>query len=100
MRWIEIIEIRSLSNKNALLELDLPAIMRELKVEQEPDSIEMYCHGEMETDWSIHFRYTSDSNQVSRSLFGLRFVSLLKEFGFVHNSIWKELRRCESLNGS
>ena len=73
--------------------------MVELAVEKEVESIEMYCHGELETDWNIHIHYTSDSNQVGRSHFGLRFVSLLKEFGFVHHSIWKEMQRCESPNG-
>ena len=96
MRWIEIIEIRSLSNKNALLELNLQALMAELKAEKNPHKIEIYRHGELETDWSIHLHYTSDSNQVGRSLFGVRFASLMKEFGFVHHSIWKEMRRCGS----
>ena len=99
MRWIEIIEIRSLSNKNFLLELDLQALMAELKAEEKLHKIEIYRHGELETDWSIHLYYTSDSNQVGRSLFGVRFASLLKEFGFVHHSIWKEMRWCGSRTG-
>ena len=95
MRWVEIIEVRSLSNEKALLEPDLPALLAELAGEKEPDRIEIYCHGELKTDWSIHFHYTSDSEKASRSLLGLRLVSLLREFGFVHHSIWKEIQRCE-----
>jgi hypothetical protein len=92
VRWIEIIEIRSLSTKNALLELNLPTLMAEIEAEKKPLKIEIYRHGELETDWSIHLHYTSDSNQIGRSLFAVRFASLLEEFGSVHHSIWKEMR--------
>jgi hypothetical protein len=99
MRWVEIIEIRSLSNEEALLEPDLPALLSELGKETEPERIEMYRHGEVKTDWSIHLHYASDSGEPTRSLLGLRLVSLLREFGFVHHSIWKEVRMLESPDG-
>ena len=96
MRWVEIIEIRSLSYKEALLELDLLALLNELVPEKDPEKIEMYRHGELQTDWSIHLHYNCDADKACRSLLGLRLVSLLREFGFVHHSIWKEVRRLES----
>ena len=99
MKWIEIIEIRSLSRKNALLELDLTALIAELKGNEKPCRIGILRHGELETDWSIHLYYASDSSQANRSLFGARFASLLKEFGLVHHSVWKEVRSCESKTG-
>lgn len=99
MRLIEIIEIRSLSDQKALLELDLPALLAELAEEKEVQSIAIYRHGELETDWSIHLQFASDTDQAGRSQIGFRLVSLLKEFGFVHHSTWIEMRRCESPDG-
>ena len=99
MRWVEIIEIRSLSNDKALLEPDLPALLAELASEKEPERIEIYSHGELKTDWSIHLHYLSDSEMANRSLLGLRLDSLLREFGFVHHSIWKEIRMIQSPDG-
>lgn len=99
MRYIEIIEIRSLSIKKALLEMNLKAVMADSEAEKKPHQIEIYRHGELESDWSIHLHYLSDSNQAGKSLFGVRFASLMKEFGFVHHSIWQEMRSCESRAG-
>jgi hypothetical protein len=99
MRWVEIIEIRSLSNTRALMEPDLTALLTELAAEKKPERIEMYCHGELKTDWSVHLHYISDSEKASRSLLGLRLVSLLRELGFVHHSVWKEVRMLETTNG-
>ncbi|UCF97326.1 MAG: hypothetical protein JSV89_19455 [Spirochaetaceae bacterium] len=94
MRWIEIIEIRSLSNTNALLDLNLQALMADPSAEKKLKKIEIYRHGDLATDWSIHLHYVSDSIDVGESPFGVRFASLMKEFGFVHHSIWKEMRWC------
>jgi hypothetical protein len=96
MRWIEIIDIRSLRFPQALLELDLQALMAELATEKQVTRVEIYWHGELETDYSVHIHYRSDSDRVGRSQFGLHIVSLLKEFGLVHHSIWREMRSCES----
>jgi hypothetical protein len=96
MRWIEIIEIRSLSTDNAMLDLNLEGLMAEPLAEMKPKKIEIYRHGDLATDWSIHLHYVSDSIEVGRSPFGVRFALLMKEFGFVHHSIWKEVQRCGS----
>jgi len=99
MRWVEIIEIRSFGNEKALMEPDLPALLEELAREKEAESIEIYCHGELKSDWSIHIHHSTEAKKVSRSLVGLRLASILKEFGFVHHSIWNEMRRCEPIKG-
>jgi hypothetical protein len=96
VRWVEIIDVRSLSHEEALLEPELPALLSELAAEREPERIEMYRHAELRTDWSIHIHYTSDSQEPVKSLLGLRLVALMREFGFVHHGIWREARKGES----
>ena len=99
MRWVEIIEIRSFGNKKALMDPDLPTLLKDLAQEKEPEGIEIYCHGELISDWSNHIHYSSGSETGSKSLLGLRLVSMLKESGFVHHSVWNEIRRYELTDG-
>ncbi len=99
MRWVEILEIRSFGNKKALMVQDLPTLLKDYVVEKGLENIEIYCHGELSSDWSIHLHYCSEAAPANRSIFGLRLVSMLKESGFVHHSIWNEMRRCELTDG-
>jgi hypothetical protein len=94
--FVEVIEIRSLSDQKTLMGLELPELLKELAEEREVRAIAIYRHGELETDWSLHLRFTSDSDRVGRSQVGFRLVSLLREFGIVHHGLWKEMRRCTS----
>jgi hypothetical protein len=76
--------------------LDVPALLEELAEEREILSITIYRHEELETDWSIHLQFVSDSDRAGRSQTGIRLASLLKEYGIVHHSIWREIRSCKS----
>ena len=93
MRWIEILEIRSFGNKQALVYQDFPTLFEDLANEKGLERIEIYCHGEMSSDWSIHIHYRAETATTGRSIYGIRLVSVLKKYGFVHHSIWNEVRR-------
>lgn len=99
MRWVEIIEIRSFGNKKELIVPDLPALLEELALEKTAESVEIYCHGQLKSDWSINLHYSTDSKKVNKSHVGLRLVSMLRESGFVHHSIWQEIQRCTLTDG-
>lgn len=100
MRWVEVIDVCSLSHEEALLNLDLPALLKESAAGREPRRIDVYRHADLGTDWSVRLHYTSNSHEPTKSPVGILLAALLREFGFVHHSIWKEVRTCDSIEGA
>jgi len=92
MKWLEIIELRSVGDKRAVMELQLKSLIDEVKQETRQQAIKVYSHITVETDFSIHLYNDSKSTDISGSPLGQRLVSALKEFGLVNHSIWVEMR--------
>jgi len=90
MKWLEIIELRSVSKHHALVEQDLADLAAGADQEVKPQVINVYRHLTVETDWSIHLHYQSEREDVCESPLGLRLAAALKEFGLVHHGVWVE----------
>ena len=90
MRWLEIIELRSIERDRALLEIDLPNLMAEVDQEVKPQGFKLYKHGTLETDLSIHLLYDCEVTNIRKSPLGLRLASALGEFGLVNHTLWFE----------
>ena len=90
MKWLEIIELRSVDRDRVLNELDLMSLVAELDTGSKPQAIKMYIHGTIETDMSVNLIYDSENVDTRGSPLGLRLVSTLKEFGLVSHSVWVE----------
>ena len=90
MKWLEIIELRSVDRDRVLNELDPMSLVAGLEPGLRPQEIKVYVHGTVETDMSVNLIYDSESVDTRGSSLGLRLVSMLKEFGLVNHSIWVE----------
>ncbi len=88
MKWIEIIEIRTMSSDRKLLESQLHTIIKGAKQGSELMAIKIYTNLAVETDLSIHLFHDTQKAGVSGSPLGLRLVSVIKEFGLVSHSTW------------
>ncbi len=88
MKWIEIIEIRTMSRDRKLLESQLQSIIEEAKQESELMAVEIYNNLTVETDLSIHIFHDSKKADVSGSPLGLRLMSIIREYGLVSHSTW------------
>lgn len=90
MKWLEIIELRSVGSNRKLLKRQLKALIDEAHKKAEQQAIKVYNHVAIDTDFSIHLLYDSVKADINGSPLGLQLVSTLKEFGLVNHSVWIE----------
>lgn len=90
MKWLEIIELRSVGKNRTEMELQLNSLIDEVKQETRQQAIKVYSHITVETDFSIHLHNDSKSADIDGSPLGQRLVSALKEYGLVNYSVWVE----------
>jgi len=90
MKWLEIIELRSVGSNRALLESELQSLINEVNQEARQQKIKVYSHITVETDFSIHLYHDSKEAEIGGSPLGLRLATALKEFGLVNHSVWVE----------
>ena len=91
MKWLEIIELRSVDSNRELLESQLQKLINEVDKETKKQAIKAYSRVMIDTDFSIHLFHDSKKRENSGSQLGLRLASALKEFGLVNHSIWIEM---------
>lgn len=90
MKWLEIIELRSVDRDRVLNELDLMSLVAGLEPGLRPQEIKVYAHETVGTDISIHLLNHSEQVNTHGSSLGLHLASALKEFGLVNHNIWVE----------
>ena len=91
MKWLEIIELRSVESNRELLESQLQKLINEVDKETKKQAIKVYSRVIVDTDFRIHLFHNSNKIDNSGSPLGLRLASALKEFGLVNHSIWVEM---------
>ncbi len=91
MKWLEVIELRSVNSNRELLESQLPTLLEEVEQTTPKQSIKFYRHGMIDCDFSIHLLHESTKGATNGSQLGLRLVAALREFGLVKHSIWLEM---------
>ncbi len=90
MKWLEIIELRSVGNNLKLLEPELKSLIEELNKESKQRAVKVYSRVTIESDFSIHLYHDSKEIDINGSTLGLHLVSILKEFGLINHSVWIE----------
>jgi hypothetical protein len=91
MKWLEIIELRSVGSDRELLESQLQKLINEVEKEAKKQAINVYSRVMIDTDFRIHLFHDSKIVDNRKSTLGLRLVSALKAFGLVNHSIWIEM---------
>jgi len=91
MKWLEVIELRSGSSNQELLESQLLTLIDEVEKAIQQQTIKSYRRVMIDTDFSIHLFHDSTKVENKGSQLGLRLASALKEFGLVNHSIWFEM---------
>jgi len=90
MTWLEIIELQSIGSNQALLESNLKSLINEVSRGAKNQSIKIYNHVSVGTDFSIHIHSESTEVDFRGSSLGLRLASNLKEFGLINYRVWIE----------
>ena len=91
MKWLEIIELRSVSRNQELLESQLQRLVNKVDNEANEQAIKAYSRVMRDTNFSLHLYHDSELIEFGGSLLGLRITSSLKEFGLVNHTIWIEM---------
>ena len=90
MKWLEVIELRSIDCDQEVLEKQLGQLLSECEKKMEGKRFGLYRRATVNTDFSIHLLHEGEQIEVCGSELGIRLVSALKEFGMVNHSIWVE----------
>lgn len=91
MKWLEIIEIRTVDGNSKLLESQRRKVIEKMDDEIKKQVIKAYGRATIDTDFCIHLFHDSEKVEISGSPLGLRLTSALKDFGLVNRSIWVEM---------
>ena len=91
MKWLEIIELRSVEKNRELLQAELKKLINEVDNEARKEAVLVYHRIMLDTDFSIHLLHDSKNVENSGSPLGLHIVSSLKSYGLVNHSIWVEM---------
>jgi hypothetical protein len=91
MKWLEVIELRSVNCNKELLESQLLELIDEVEKAASKQTIKSYRRVMIDTDFSIHLCHDSTEGENRASPLGLRIASALEEFGMVNHSIWIEI---------
>jgi hypothetical protein len=91
MKWLEIIELRSVGRDQGLLESQFKELVKEVDKEANRQAIKAYSRVMRDTDFSFHLFHDSDQIEPGGSPLGLQIASSLKEFGLVNHTVWIEM---------
>jgi hypothetical protein len=91
MKWLEIIELRSVGTRIELKEPKWNSLIDELSKSMKQVSVKIFNHATLESDFSIHLYHNSNHVEKSGSSLGLHLVSELMDYAMVNHSIWAEI---------
>ncbi len=91
MKWLEIIELRSVNSQREQLESILLKLVDEVEKESKKQTIKAFSRAKLDSDFSMHLFHDSTNVNYDGSPLGQHISSALKEFGYVNYSIWTEL---------
>ena len=93
MKWIEIIELRSISSNHEMLESLLQRLIKDVEMKTKNSSIKVYSHVMINTDFIIHLFHNSKEVDENGGPLGLHLVAALKEYGLVNHNVWIDIHK-------
>ncbi|BBM87157.1 hypothetical protein [Candidatus Uabimicrobium amorphum] len=93
MKWLENIELRTGENNRESIVQYLKKLLEEIKDKEKKQSIKVYSHAMIDTDFSVSIFHDSQKIENSGSSLGLYLTSILKEYGLVNHSVWIVLEK-------
>ena len=90
MKWVEIITLRSTGNDLEALDIKSLVAIKDDYPAGKLEQIIVYKRYAMDTDLSMHLHWNSNRVEPAGSKLALHLMQLLKEYGLVNHSIWRE----------
>ncbi len=89
MKWLEIIELRSVEKDKDFLTGQLEIMLHELEQEFPCIKVQSYTRPLITTDFSIHLLHETEDMVKTGSEAGLRLVAALRELGLINHTVWE-----------
>ncbi len=90
MKWVEVIQLRSVASNRKRLESKLQKLINEVDRKPKKHSIKIYNRERIGTDICIILFHDREKVEIGGSRLSLCLVAALKAFGLVNHSIWIE----------
>ncbi len=90
MKWVEIIQVRSLGKHWQALMVELSNLAASKENDLETHSLKIYKHAAIEGDHLVVISGESEDVASNHNTPGVHLVYLLKEFAMVDRSLWVE----------
>ena len=87
MKWLEIIELRTVNTDQNSIQHQIVEWMDEIK---DLKTYHIYTNVRIDTDMSIHLIHESEQLDLHGSVFGGQLKEMLREWGLVSHSVWIE----------
>ena len=91
MKWLEVIEIRTVESNHKLVKKELTALIKKVNKESDQQIIKLYVHANLKTDICIHIIHDTAKCENRGSELGLSIASNIKEFGLVNHYVLQEI---------
>jgi hypothetical protein len=88
MRWLEIIELRTVNGSHQEFEYQLKNMLENFHDTAADFTVDVFNRFGLESDISIHLMHHADKPDINRSPEGMQLTDALKKFGLVNYSIW------------
>jgi hypothetical protein len=91
MKWIEVIQLRSIDGNRKLLESKLNKLIDDVGGKSKKQIIMVFNRVLIDTDYSIQIFHESNKVENTGSPLGIRLANALKEFVLVNHSVWVDM---------
>jgi len=90
VKWVEIIKIRLTDADRPMLENEIMKSIADFRNRDGIREVKLYQHASDKNDLSLHLYWKSRNMESQGSPIGLSMVHILKEYGLIHHSVWRE----------
>ena len=91
MKWIETIDLRASSFNSETVISEILSVLNEISDETIKDSVKLYSHIGIRTDFSIHISHENEEIEIAGTKLGHFIADDLKRFGLVNHYVWVEV---------
>jgi hypothetical protein len=93
MKWMEVIQVRTVGGNRKRLESQLRKLIDEVGKDGKIEAIKSYTRVLIDSDFSVQLLHDSKAVRQSGSRLGQCLASALKAFGLVNHSVWAEMKK-------
>jgi len=96
MMWLEVIHVRVADQECDRLIPIFTDLLKEIREKESCKKVKLFRRALLKNDVCLHLYYDSDNAGVEGSPVGLRLATMLKPFGMVNHTVWKESEQVPS----